>query len=67
MDYNDYRLENRKLDVEKLKIRIESKKVQLDALKERYEIGTIHRDDYSNLLYQLYEDIDKLIDKLVSI
>lgn len=67
MDYNEHRLENRKIDIEKIKIRIEAKKVQLTALKERYEIGDIHKDDYSRMLFNLYEDIERLMDKLVSI
>lgn len=67
MDYNEHRLENRKIDIEKIKIRIEAKKMQLDALKARYEIGDIDKDGYSRMLFNLYEDIERLMDKTVSI
>lgn len=67
MDYNEHRLENRKIDIEKIKIRIKAKKMQLDALKARYEIGELDKDNYSRMLFNLYEDIERLMDKLVSI
>ena len=41
--------------------------MQLDALKARYEIGDIDKDGYSRTLFNLYEDIERLMDKLVSI